>query len=343
MMRMGLILGVFILTACNPAEKVSIAEPEAQIENQIQIPAETLDLTLRPKPAAITQDPWKEVVINVERFEDIAPLFTQIGGFEILSQSETELLLRAQGADGGFVRLRQIGPAEPARPATSRAWDKGCYFSLMMRAKDLPSIITDAKTLGWTPLTELAYLEFGPSKLNIIVLTHESGVRVQLYERLTTPLPEGFTPFERISRPFNIMQMVEDRDAGYDFFQQGLGFDTFFFGKPFVSEKEEVMPLGIPPELTTTIPYLTGIMTPKAGLEYGRMEMIDIENMEDGVNYANRCNADHTGIVAVRFEVENLGAVRKNLRARKVNIVGGDTKSLRVKTPDGANIEFYKK
>jgi len=164
----------------------------------------------------------------------------------------------------------------------------------MMRAKNLPSIIQDAKALGWTPLTEMAYLEFGPSKLNIVVLTHESGVRVQLYERLTTPLPEGFTPFDRISRPFNIMQMVEDRDAGYNFFQQKLGFDTFFYGKPYISQEEEVMPLGIPPKLTTVI-----------------------------------------------FDVPDIAAVRKNLKARDVNIFDSSAKRLSIKTPDGANIEFY--
>ena len=317
------------LTACGPSANFS------------DVKAEGLDLTLRAKPAAITQEPWQEVLINVEKLEDISPFFTQIGGFEILEQSVSDLLLGAKGAEGSFVRLRQIGQAEPARPAASRAWDKGCYFSLMMRAKNLPSIIEDAKPLGWTALTDMAYLEFGPSKLNIIVLTHKSGIRVQLYERLTTPLPQGFTPFERLSQPFNIMQMVEDRDAGYDFFQQKLGFDTFFYGKPYVSEKEEVMPLGIPPKLTTTIPYLTAIMAPKTGLEYGRMEMIDIENMDDGLNYADRCNYDHTGIMAVRFKVEDIEAIRKELRSRDVNIGKATAKSLSLKTPDGSNIEFY--
>ena len=328
-MKHAIILGLLCLTGCT-ANQDTVSEAAA-----------FQDLTLRPKPAAITQEPWKEVVITVERFEDIAPLFTQIGGFEILEQSETDLVLGAKGADGGFVRLRQIGKANPARPATSRAWDKGCYFSVMMRAKKLPSIIEDAAKLGWTPLTELAYLEFGSSKLNIIVLTHKSGMRVQLYERLTTPLPEGFTPFERLSRPFNVMQMVEDRDAGYDFFQQKLGFDTFFYGKPYVSKTKQVTPIGIPTELTTTIPYKTGIMTPKTGLEYGRMEMIDIEGMEDGVNFADRCNYNHTGIVAVRFNVDGIDTVHKELKKRDVNIQELSDKSLSVKTPDGSNIEFY--
>jgi len=303
---------------------------------------EFIDLSKREKPAAITENPWRDVVINVTDFEHATGLFVGIGGFEVREITDTKMLLAAPGSDGGYIRLNLLPKnSEPARPASSRAWDKGCYFSLMMRAKNLHSIIDDAAPLGWSPLTEMAYLEFGPSKLNIVVLTHDSGIRVQLYERLTTPVPEAFGNFERLSRPFNIMQMVEDRDTGYDFFQQKLGFDTFFYGPPYVSEKEEVMPLGIPPKLTTTIPYKTGIMTPKSGLEWGRMEMIDIDNMKDGKNYAGRCNAAHTGIIAVRFPVADLSAVKNSLKTRGVELESSSEKQITIKTPDGSNIECF--
>lgn len=300
-----------------------------------------VDLSKRAKPVAITQNPWRDVVINVTDFKHATGLFVDIGGFEIRSQSASSMVIAAPGSTGGYVHLKRVPEGSlPARPASSTAWDKGCFFSLMMRAKNLEDIIDDALPMGWQPHTEMAYLEFGPSKLHIVVLTHESGIRVQLYERLTTPVPEAFPPFERLSRPFNIMQMVEDRDISYDFFQQKLGFDTFFYGKPYVSETEEIMPLGIPKALTTTIPYKTGIMTPKAGLEWGRVEMIDIENMPGGVDFSARCNAGHTGIIAVRFPVEDLAAVRKDLRARDVDFTATEN-SISVKTPDGSNLEFF--
>lgn len=322
---------VALLGACGePAVKAPEPPPDTFV-----------DLSKRDKPPAITQNPWRDVVINVTDFSHATGMFVDIGGFEIRNRSDTSMLLAAPGSDGGYVQLKLVPQGTPpARPASSTAWDKGCYFSLMMRAKNLETIILDAGAYGWKPHTEMAYLEFGPSKLHIVVLTHESGLRVQLYERLTTPIPEVFPPFERLSRPFNIMQMVEDRDTSYDFFQQKLGFDTFFYGRPYVSEKEEVMPLGIPKELTTRIPYKTGIITPKAGLEWGRMEMIDIENMGGGVDYSGRCNAEHTGLIAVRFPVEDLAAVHKNLRARKVDFNRlGDV--IAVKSPDGSNIEFF--
>ena len=46
-------------------------------------------------------------------------------------------------------------------------------------------------------------------------------------------------------------------------------------------------------------------MTPMPGLEWGRMEMIDIDGMPKGYDYSESWNADHTGIVAVRFPVKD--------------------------------------
>ena len=321
----------------------SCGSPEPRISDSGPIAGQTLefvDLSKREKPAAITQNPWQEVVINVTDFSHATDFFVGLGGFEVKESNSEMMLLTAPGADGGFIRLVLLSDgALPARPPTSRAWDKGCYFSLMMRAINLQTIIDDAAKIGWTPLTDMAFLKFGPSQLHIVVLTHESGLRVQLYERLTTPVPEAFPPFERLSRPFNVMQMVEDRDISYDFFQQKLGFDTFYFGPPYVSKTEEVMPLGIPKNLTTKIPYKTGIVTPKAGLEWGRIEMIDIENMPNGKNYAESCTYDRTGIIAVRFETSDLNGVKQTLTDRGV-AYSPRQNGIVIKTPDGSNIEF---
>jgi len=328
------LLIIIFLTACVPSD----LEREAEIEK-----ADWVDLSLRTKAEAITTQPWQSVIIIEEKLGTIAPLFTKIGGYETVSKSTSQWILKAPDSEAGYIHLIENKYAiGPMRPVNSRAWDKGCFYSIMMRAKDTQSIIDDAKALGWTPLTDIAYLEFGPSKLNIIVLTHKSGVRVQLYERLTTALPEGFPAFERLSQPFNIMQMVEDRDVSYDFFQQKLGFDTFFYGPPFAPAKPSVMPLGIPVELTPKTPYKTGIMTPKTGLEWGRVEMIDVENMP-GDNLSQRCTKDYSGIYGVSFPVTNIERVRKQLTSRNVPIVLDKQSALWIKTPDGSNIEFFQK
>lgn len=327
----GLIVLALSLSTCMKADTKVLSAPDAWV-----------DLSATPKPAAVTQTPWQEVVIGVPDFNDLPRLFTEIGAFETVSRDSSDWVLRAPGATAGHIRFQITHEAAvPTRPFGSRPWDTGCYFSVMMRANDISSIIEDAKTLGWDPLTEMAYLKFGPSELNIVVLGHrKTGIQVQLYERLTTPLPEGFTPFERLSRPFNVMQMVADRDAAYTFYRQSLGFDSFYFGKPTVSQNPEISPIGIPTNLTTTVPYSAGIVTPKAGLEWGRMEMIEV-GMDGGQNLSAQCQHGNIGITEVRFALNDLDTARRTFAQRGVNIVAEHT-VLRVKTPDGANISFYK-
>lgn len=326
--------------------------------------AEWVDLSKRDKPPSVTPNPWKEVVIGVPDLDDVPRLFTEIGGFEPITEGiyknlpypekfPEAIVLRRPGLDGGYIRFEETEPdAIKTRPFGSRSWDTGCYFSIMMRAKNIPSIIEDAKALGWEPFTEMAYLEFGPSKLNIVVLGHKkTGIQVQLYERLTTPLPEAFPDFERLSRPFNMMQMVRSTDAAYDFYQQALGFETFYYGKPYLSKEPVIMPLGVPKELTTTVPYQAAITTPQSGLEWGRMEMIQVM-MEGGQDLSKQCQSGNIGITEVRFEVENLHEVWKVLKKRglkptEIKHYGlylgylNRPSMFSVQTPDGAIVSFY--
>lgn len=265
---------------------------------------------------------WDSVVISVPDLDEFARIFIELGNYETVERYNQNLILRAPGTKDGYIHLwENLNPnAEPARPLDSNAWDTGCYWSLMMRAKNIPSIIEDARQLGWEPHTELAYLEFGPSKLNIVVLRHQvTGAQIQLYERLTTPLPEGFPKFKRISRPFNIMQMVNDRDVTYNFFQQKLGFETFYYGEPYVSPEPAVMPLGIPKELTTKVPYKAAIVYPEAGMEWGRFEMIEIDGKKHGLmgrDFSDRCNRDNWGVLEVHYKVKIPFDVSKELKNR---------------------------
>ena len=247
-----------------------------------------------------------------------------------------------------LVRFDDAGHKEPTRPG-ARAWDTGCYFSLMVRMKDMESIYDDAIRMGWWTETPITYLEFGESRLNVMIFRGPDGVQVQGYERLEPPLPDAIPDFERITRPFNIMQMVRDRDAAYAFFTEVLGFQTFYLGKPYVSDEPVFMPLGIPKNLTTEVRYRAGIVYPQPG-EFGRMEMIEIMDL-DGHDHADRCKAPNLGILALRFPVvdtrdalyaivERGGTIE--LFASGVEIAPyGKLRLFNVKTPDGANVQFY--
>ncbi len=316
----------------------------------------------------ITTMVWQEAVVSVTDLDRSAQFFIEIGGYETkwrgpvdaseirywglpAAASGEALVLGPPGQNTGWIRLIRFdhaGSKQPTRPG-ARAWDTGCYFSLMVRMKDMPSIYSDAIAMGWWTETPMTYLEFGESKLNVMVFRGPDGVQVQGYERLSPPLPDAIPPFERLTRPFNIMQMVRDRDAAYEFFTTVLGFDTFYNGKPYVAQQEEFMPLGIPKNLTTSVRYRAGIVYPIAG-EFGRMEMIEIMDL-DGHDFAERCNAPNLGILAVRFPVTSVRRAEYRLRQQDWPLDRGladaliepygRVRAFSVKTPDGANVEFY--
>lgn len=319
-------------------------------------------------PAPVTTRPWQEVVVSVTDLDRTARFFREIGGYEVkwrgalataeiaawslpAAASGEALLLGPPGQAAGLVRLVRFdnaGRREPMRPG-ARAWDTGCYFSIMIRMKDMEAIYDDAIALGWwteTPITDLA---FGSSTLKVVVYRGPDGVQVQGYERLAPPLPEAIPPFERMTGPFNMMQMVRDRDAAYAFYTEVLGFATFYKGKPYLAEEPEYMPLGIPFNLTTKIPYRAGIVYPVPG-EFGRMETIEIMGLE-GRDHAERCVAPNLGILAVRFPVEDAGEAAARVEARGWPLARpraryplapyGPVDTFQLRTPDGAIIEFY--
>jgi len=315
----------------------------------------------------VTTSVWQEAVVSVTDLDRSAQFFTEIGGYETKwrgpmdiseiqtwglasSASAEAMLLGPPGQDTGLVRLVRFdnaGRKEPTRPG-ARAWDTGCYFSLMVRMKNMQSVYDDAVAMGWWTETPITYLEFGESKLNVMVFRGPDGVQVQAYERLAPPLSDAIPPFERFTRPFNIMQMVRDRDVAYDFFANVLGFATFYKGQPYVSDKPEFMPLGIPKNLTTSVRYQAGIVYPQPG-EFGRMEMIEIMDL-DGHDYAERCDAPNLGILAVRYPVDSVRRTEYQVKGQdwplslplsRAQIQPyGSVRMLAVKTPDGANIQF---
>ena len=317
----------------------------------------------------ITTAPWQEVVISVSNLDRTAEFFKSIGGYEETFRgrssassikhfglnadaSAEELLLVAKGATSGFVRLIRFdnaGYKQPMRPG-SRAWDSGCYFSLMVRMKDIRKIYDEAIAMGWWTETPIAELSFGTSSLEVVIFKGPDGVQVQGYERLTPALPKAFPAFERISQPFNIMQMVKSREKGRVFFEDLLGFDTFYWGKPFTAKEAKVTPLGLPLNLTTKTKYRAGILYPVAG-ELGRVEMIEFMDIQ-GLDHSDKCSAPNLGLLSIKYPVDNIKRTVKtlskrgqeNVQVNKIELMPyGDISIFSLRSPDGAIVEFFSK
>lgn len=329
----------------------------------------SLTATASEAPVApITNQEWQEVVVSVTDLDRTAEFFKAIGGYEekwrgrmhatelaswgVADQVSAESMLLGSGDEGKgllrLVRFDDAGKVQPMRPG-SRAWDTGCFFSMAVRMKDMPSVYDDAIRMGWWTETPMAIQEVAGAKFNVLIFRGPDGLQVQGYEQLEQPLAAAIPPFERMTRPFNIVQTVRSHDVAYEFYTHILGFDTFQKGEPYVSEKPEPMPLGIPLSLTTTVRYQAGTVFP-ARSEFGRMEMIEIMDL-DGHDFATRCDAPNLGILAVRFPVADtkdaLYAIaerggRIQLFASGVEIAPyGKLRMFTVKTPDGANVQFY--
>lgn len=322
----------------------------------------------KDEPAPITSRPWREVVISVHDREEAARFFREIGGFETVWQgaespaylrtmgldaaaTAQSLLLGAPGLETGRIRLVEFsgaGHQAPMRPG-ARPWDSGCFFSIMMRAKGLERIYDDAIRMGWWTETPIADLTFGASNLKIVVFRGPQGMQVQAYERLSPALPEAFPDFDRLSVPFNIMQMVRDRDAARDFFVGLLGFETFYLGKPYTSKEPTPTPLGIPLNLTASARYRAGIYTPLPG-EIGRVETIEMMDLR-GFDHADRCVAPNFGILSVKFPVDDAQAAAEELMHRGLKQTlavttaviepYGTVNVFAIKSPDGATFEFF--
>lgn len=340
----------------------------ASCQAEILSPAPAVTAAPDPLPTPVTTEPWLMATASVSDLDQTARFFQEIGGYEqvyrgALDQAEIDsldlpdaasgevLTLRAPGSDAGFVRLIRFddaGRKVPTRPG-ARAWDTGCFWSFMVRANDIEAVYDDAIAMGWGTETPIAPLSFNGSELSIVVFKGPDGLQVQAYERLNRPIPEGFTPFARLSRPFNIMQMTRDREAVRDLMEDVLGFERVWFGTPYTDTEPVLMPLGIPQNLTTSVPYKAGIFTPQTQHLYGRMEYIEIDGL-DGFDYAERCHAPNLGWLSITYPVESVSGAMAMIEQRGWPIEQrvyatqrpsfGALKVFSIKAPDGAMIEF---
>lgn len=322
------------------------------------------------KITPIVTGEWQEAVVSVYDIESAARFFKKLGGYQTIWEGEEDptylsqlgleagasansLLLKAPGADFAYLRLikfQNTSKQVPMRPG-SRPWDSGCYSSIMVRAKNLNDVYDDAIRLGWwteTPVTEFVW---GDISLKIIIFKGPQGIQVQAYERINPPLSPEYPEFDKISVPFNIMQTVRERKPAADFFTKVLGFDVLSLGEPLKSAEPAQIPLGIPINLTTTSQYQAGIFYPTPG-EFGRTEIVEFLDL-DGVDYADRCNAPNFGTLSIKYEVDSVRDTRERLTKRgltqEMKITNttiapyGSVDIFSIKSPDGANIEFYSK
>lgn len=323
-------------------------------------------LALFAAPAAAQQvEPWTETLVSVTDIDAASALFRDVGGW---TRTHRGKVARAEldywrlppktgatferwcapRADTGCIRfVRFTGVAQrPIRLAT-RAWDSGGIYSMMVRSDNVPALFDAAIARGWWAESEPIRFTFGTSDLRNVVLTGPHGINLAVYQRISPP----FTAFPvgRISQAFNSMRMVKNRAAARAFYEQQLGFSVLFD-----SDREPAEPaksnFGIPFNYTPKIKRAAAALQPVAGLEGGRVEVMQIEGFA-GDDVSAHAIPPNLGIISVRYPVRGLAEYRRQLAERGVAIafaaervpVGGlgAVNLLAVRDPDGNISEFY--
>jgi hypothetical protein len=142
-------------------------------------------LTLSQGRAVAAGDPlpigWREAVLIVPSLAPWIEILTNVGGWEVLQRDAPEkglnglwslpadatteqVLMRAAGADGGFIRLVVVNgaPQHRIRPH-DQAWEVGGIASLYMRTKDMDATRRAVEERGWNAAGEpVHYTITGP-------------------------------------------------------------------------------------------------------------------------------------------------------------------------------------
>jgi len=325
------------------------------------------------QPEKVLDAPWQEALISVRAFDPIYTFLTETGGYEEVARGAVDksqlaywqlgekaaarfVLLKAAGSDHGYIRLIDFdGVKQQPIRVGARAWDTGGYFSLMMRGKDLDRIFDAAIALGFQAESEPIRFVFEPtdgsppSDLKNVVIKAPDGINFAIYERLS-PALAPFWDFERLSQPFNAMQMIASTEQAEAFFQGVLGMTTFW-ASDFVDPEPAYNNFGLPQNLTTQIPRRTRILWPRPG-ETGRLEAMEIVGLK-GRDLSDRATPPNLGILSVSYPVEDAAqslAAIENAGAKPVYGLRsfswapyGKVRMFTVQSPGGALINIFER
>lgn len=314
---------------------------------------------------ALTGAGWQEAVIHVADLEDITGFLTRDAGWRVRHRGPVpaavlaawglpagaagrEVLVANPGDSRGWIRLvRLTGVATtPIRPA-AQAWDPGGWYSIMTRSRDAAAIYRAAIARGWTAANTPQEFTFGGVRLRNVVIRGPDGVNFAVYERLD-PLLEGWGTIRGLSRGFNAMTMVADFEAERRFFQDGLGFGSWFIG-PYEDAAPTPTNFGLPVNLAPRIPRRSGILWEAPG-EDGRVELMRFEGL-DGVDQSARASFANRGITSLRIPVGSLDTWMARARAAGITVHEtpgtvpirpyGRVRHAWVRSPNGCIVEAF--
>lgn len=293
--------------------------------------------------AAARDAGWAEAVFKVRDPQIFAKFARQVAGWQVTTTPEGEWLLH--DAEYGVGVIRVLHTSRPAPPlAVDRPWDTGGLFSVMTRSNDLNGAYAAATALGWGAANVPVSLDFGGVTLANVVLRGPSAANVAIYERLQPRMPDA-PDLQKLRRPFNSMQVVRNLAEAKNFYVDLLGFSNLGSGR-FRAPPGSPSNFGIPPSMSNEAALDYMILAPAANGPT-QIEVVSFVGVDSRPRRTRDLEA--AGLVALRFPVRSLEALRQRLsRARypfetaKISLPPyGTATAIRVRSPEGAQLEFF--
>lgn len=259
------------------------------------------------------------------------------------------IVLQNPGESQGLVRLVEFKGAQQVQIRSSaQSWDTGGFLSLLLRSRGVDQNFADARRYQWTGYNDPVTLYLGPERrLRNVVLKGPDGINFGVYERVVPGL-SGWPNIKKLSRPFNSMQIVKDRDATVAFYENVLGFVSMSIGNSPAAQAD-ANNFGLPANLVTSTPLRSAIMHPVGG-ESGRVEFVEWDGLK-GRDLSARAVAPNLGILTLRFPVSDAAARAAGIVERGGRLMNkptrvtmppyGDVSLFSVTTPDGIFLEFF--
>ena len=271
------------------------------------------------------------------------------------SVSGDEALFHCGDEAQGFVRFIALHGVDHQQRIRAGAmpWDTGGIFSLMVRSKNLQAVFDAAMGEGWTAVADPIQLEYNGMILANVILRGPDGISFGMYERVDPPL-QGWSHINRMSQPFNCMQIVRSRDATREFHRNALGFEPFVDNENRNAEPKDSN-FGFPRNMTTKIETRAAIMHPRGVLgakerDNGRVELIEWNGLE-GRDLSDRAVPPSLGHMALRWAVSDLDAAADRITGAGYGLWSdptdvtlapyGNVKMFGVRTPDGVLYEVF--
>ena len=293
--------------------------------------------------SAVRDAGWAEAVLKVHEPQLLIEFAERVAGWQVSATPDGGWLLHDAAQGVGALRVLRAAP-RTSRPAPYRPWDTGGLFSVMTRSNDLNGAFATATTLGWSVANTPVTLEFGGVVLANVVLRGASGVNIAIYERLQPRMPDE-PDLRKLRRPFNSMQVVRDLPRAKSFYVDLLGFSTLASGR-FRAPPGSPNNFGIPAPAADRAALDYMILAP-ATTGSTQIEVVSFVGVDSRPRRARDLEA--VGLVALRFPVRSLAELRRRLSLasypyENVTILlppYGEAPGIRVRSPEGAALEFF--